>query len=576
MQKLDFISMTVYAVFILLVGMAFARTGSNTRSFFAAGANAHWWISGLSLFMSFLSAGTFVVWGSIAYDRGLVAITIQLTMCIGGLITAWFIAPRWKRTGALTAAEYIGNRLGTRLQQFFTYVFLLVALVTIAQVLYPVGKIVYLATPFSLEMSIGILGIMIVVYTAVGGLWAVMVTDVLQFVILFAAVLIVLPLSLNYVGGVNAFIERAPDDFFRALSGEYTLSFVLAFTLYHIVYISGNWAFVQRYTSVQNEKASRKVAYLFAGLYAFSPFIWMLPPMIYRVMNPELSGLESEGAYLRICQAVMPAGLMGLMLAAMISATASTANTILNLLAAVFTNDIYKKLFRPEASERHLVWIGRLATVLFGVCTIGLALLVPKVGGIVNVVLSIGAITGGSLLAPVVWTLFSRRQSAFSIFIVSAVSLAVSLFFKFITPLAFDFTLSRAAEMMVGIGLPLSLLALFEWIIYRRVEASADYRTYLKKGEANRRVAVQPETGAESSQGQNAFGIRAISVGLAATGAGITLLGILADRHPVLVIGVGIFIFLLAVPVWLAARQSDRALLQETPAVAGTEKVNAG
>ena len=130
MQQLDFIVMAGFALFVLLVGLAFARTGADTKSFFAAGENAPGWVSGLSLFMSFLSAGTFVVWGSIAYDQGLVAITIQLTMCVGGLVTALFIAPRWKRAGALTAAEYIGNRLGTKLQQFFTYIFLLVALVT--------------------------------------------------------------------------------------------------------------------------------------------------------------------------------------------------------------------------------------------------------------------------------------------------------------------------------------------------------------------------------------------------------------------------------------------------------------
>jgi len=90
--------MAVFAVFQMVVGLAFARTGTDSKSFFAAGEAAPWWVSGLSLFMSFLSAGTFVVWGSIAYDLGFVAITIQLSMCIGGLVTAYFIAARWKRT----------------------------------------------------------------------------------------------------------------------------------------------------------------------------------------------------------------------------------------------------------------------------------------------------------------------------------------------------------------------------------------------------------------------------------------------------------------------------------------------
>lgn len=552
--------MAVFAIFVLLVGLAFARTGSDTKSFFAAGQNAPWWVSGLSLFMSFLSAGTFVVWGSIAYDQGLVAITIQLTMCVGGLVTALYIAPRWKRAGALTAAEYIGNRLGTRLQQFFTYVFLLVALVTTAQVLYPVGKLVYLATPFSLEMSILLLGIMIIVYTAVGGLWAVMVTDVLQFVILLAAVLLVIPLSLDYVGGLDAFIAKAPESFFAPFSGDYSLGFILAFTLYHIVYISGSWPFVQRYTSVSTEKDSRKVAFLFVGLYLLSPFIWMLPPMIYRVMNPELSGLESEGAYLMICKKILPAGLLGLMLSAMISATASTANTILNLLAAVFTNDIYKKLLRPGASERNAVAVGRLATVVFGLITIGLALLVPKVGGLVSVVLAIGAITGGSLLAPVVWTLFSRRQTAFSILVTSVSSLMLSLFFKFFTPFAFDFALSKAAEMIVGIGFPLLVLACFEWLVYRGVRESAEYRIYRewKLRKAGEQV-LESAAEASSAAAQNAFGIKAISVSMAITGIGIGVLGLISARYQGPVVGMGVLILLLSLPVWWLALRPGKA-----------------
>ena len=559
MQQLDFIVMAGFALFVLLVGLAFARTGADTKSFFAAGENAPWWVSGLSLFMSFLSAGTFVVWGSIAYDQGLVAITIQLTMCVGGLVTALFIAPRWKRAGALTAAEYIGNRLGTKLQQFFTYIFLLVALVTTAQVLYPVGKLVYLATPFSLEVSILLLGIMIIIYTAVGGLWAVMVTDVLQFVILFAAVLVVLPLSLDYVGGLDNFLEKAPENFFAPLSGDYSLGFILAFTLYHCVYISGSWPFVQRYTSVKNEKESRKVAFLFVGLYLVSPFIWMLPPMIYRVMNPDLSGLESEGAYLMICKTILPAGLLGLMLAAMISATASTANTILNLLAAVFTNDIYKKLFRPQASEKHAVGVGRLATVVFGLITIGLALLVPKVGGLVSVVLAIGAITGGSLLAPIIWTLFSRRQTAFSIFFTSVSSLVLSLFFKFLTPFAFDFALSKAAEMIVGIGFPLLVLALFEWVIYRGVSASKEYIIYQEwYGNKAREKSIHSDADVASGAAQNAFGIKAISVGLAITGLGILVLGLIAAKYQGLVAGVGLTILVLSLPVWWLAVRSGK------------------
>src|SRR5690554_3149835 len=111
MQLIDYITMGVYLVGILIAGLAMARTGKDTKSFFGAGGQAPWWISGLSLYMSFFSAGTFVVWGAIAYELGWVAITIQWCMALAGLVIALFIAPRWRRSGALTAAEFIQKRL---------------------------------------------------------------------------------------------------------------------------------------------------------------------------------------------------------------------------------------------------------------------------------------------------------------------------------------------------------------------------------------------------------------------------------------------------------------------------------
>ncbi len=536
--------MAAFAVFQLVLGLAFSRTGTDAKSFFAAGESAPWWVSGLSLFMSFLSAGTFVVWGSIAYNLGFVAITIQLSMCIGGLATAYFIAARWKRTHAMTAAEYIGRRLGTRVQQFFTYLLTLVTLFIIGGVLYPVGKLVYVATPFSLETCIIALGLMVILYTAMGGLWAVLVTDVLQFVILFAAVLILVPLALERTDGLRAFVQKVPTDFFKVFNGEYTLGFTLAFTLYHIIYIGGSWAFVQRYTSVSTPRESKKVAYLFAGLYSLSPFLWMLPPMIFRSLKPDLTGLEAEGAYMLMAQLVLPAGLVGLMLAAMVSATASTANTLLNMLAAVFTNDIYKKLIAPDATETTQVRVGRSMTVVFGLVAIGIALLVPRIGGLVNLVLSIAAITAGSLLLPVLWTLFSKKQNAQSILLVSLVSLTAGLIFKFLTPAIFNFSLSRAAEMSVGVGLPLVLLAFFEWIVFRKKAKDEQFIRYQEWNVSRNQIVTAEVSTAISaaSSSQNTFALRAIAISFALTGLSIAGLGINGGKDIGLIVGIGLLI----------------------------------
>jgi solute:Na+ symporter, SSS family len=294
-------------------------------------------------------------------------------------------------------------------------------------------------------------------------------------------------------------------------------------------------------------------------LYSVSPFLWMLPPMIYRSLNPGLSGLQTEGAYMLMAQLVLPAGLVGLMLAAMVSATASTANTLLNMLAAVFTIDVYKKLINPSASETVQVRVGRSMTVVFGLITIGIALAVPHLGGLVNLVLSVGAISGGSLLLPVVWTLFSKRQNARSILVVALVSLGTGLFFKFITPVFLEFKLSRAAEMSVGVGLPFLLLALFEWVLYRNTKEDRQYIQYQQwlAGRTLARAEVPTaavSTGAVSTGAatatQNTFALRAIAISLAITGLGIAGLGIHAGENVGLIAGIGLTIVAVGAWVW--------------------------
>lgn len=291
---IDTAVIVIFSAFVLGIGLLFARTGRNLKSFFAGGEAVPWFIGGLSLFMSFFSAGTFVAWGSIAYKYGWVAITIQWTMCIGALVTGLYLAPRWKATGALTAAEFIRERLGLTVQKAYIFIFTLVSVFIKGSVLYPVAKLVSSSLNLPLIPTTIGLGIFMIAYTAVGGLWAVMVTDILQFVVLSAAVFILLPLSLDKVGGFEGFVKAVPDDFFNPLNGEYTFGFVLAFVFYHIAYIGGNWTFVQRYTSVDSPKSARKVAFLFAGLYLISPVIWMMPPMIYHAIDPSLTGLDTE------------------------------------------------------------------------------------------------------------------------------------------------------------------------------------------------------------------------------------------------------------------------------------------
>ena len=542
MGNIDIGVIIVFTILVFLCGLSFSKSGKNMKSFFAAGGALPWWMSGLSLFMSFFSAGTFVVWGSIAYNSGWVAITIQSTMCIAGLIIGFIIAPKWQKTKALTAAEFITDRLGYNTQKVYTYLFLLISLFSTGAFLYPVAKIVQVSTDIPIETSIIVLGILILIYTAVGGLWAVIVTDVLQFVVLTAAVLIVVPLSLDKIGGIDGFVANAPNQFFNLVNEEYSWGFMVAFGLYNLFFIAGNWAYVQRYTSVASPRDAKKVGWLFGGLYLISPIIWMLPPMIYRVLNPELSGLADEGAYLLMCKEVLPIGMLGLMLGGMIFATSSSVNTTLNISAGVLANDVYKH-FKPNSTGDQLVKVGRKATIGLGIITILVALLVPYMGGIVEVVMSLAAITGGAMFLPPMWALFSKHQTGKSVLTVTIISLVVNAFFKFLAPSILDISLSRSEEMGLGALVPMVLLTVFEMYARSKNTSTAQHEAHQ---EIIRQKNLEP---VEDSGEGNRKGGRVIGTGIISTGFLLIILSIIAKTGAILVAIMGVLVLLLGAVV---------------------------
>jgi len=535
MELFDLIIIGIYFVIMLVVGLMFSRSGNSTKNFFAGGGNVPWWISGLSLYMSFFSSGVFVVWGSIAYQQGLVAITIQWTMCIASFIVAFFIAPRWNRLSILTAAEYIGSRFGSFLQKAYAVSFMVVGVVIAGSVLYPVSRLLQESLGVPFQTVVIVLGLVVILYTTLGGLWAVLVTDVLQFVILTATVLFTAVLALNEVGGISQFFAKLPDSHLSFSGGEYTNLFMFTFILVHIVKIGGDWTYIQRFTSVPSPSDAKKAVLLFSGLYLVSPIVWMLPPMVYFILEPNLDRHGAETAYILICQKVLPVGMLGMMLASMISATASTANTILNMSAAVFTNDIYKKFINPISSEKKLMVIARSSTVFFGMLMILIALSVPNMGGVVSLILSINALTYVPLLAPPVWALFSPYITWKGAFTSIVVGLGVNLFFKFISPIWFDLSLNRTEEAMVGLVITPMILLLFE--LYQRYIIKTKISKHSDMGTPTKRKQVEPE-----SIEQNQFGISIVAYTVIAAGFSFVLIALFTSQYHRAIFMMGVLI----------------------------------
>lgn len=553
MTLTDYIVIVLFSLLILFIGLSFSKTsGKDMKSFFAAGGAVPWWINSLSLFMGFVSAGTFVVWGSIAYTSGLVSISIQWTMSIAGFLVGFLIAPKWHQTKSLTAAEYISDRLGINIQKSYSYIYLSIMVFMTGVYLYSVSRILEVSTGIPLYLSIGLLGLIVIVYTTLGGLWAVVVTDVLQFVILTAAAIIVVPLSLERVGGVQQFMNLLPSEgFFDFTNHEYTWSFLIGFGLYNFFYLSGQWGFVQRYTSVSSSADSRKVGWMFGLLYIISPVIWMLPPMIYRALNPELNGLQDEGAYLMMCKEVLPAGMLGLMLISLVFATNSSVQGVLNISAGVITNDLFKTRF-PQTSEKRLMQIAKISTLVFGLITIGIAMLVPFMGGAKEVVLSVAALTGAPMYLPLIWSLFSTKQTGKTVLATTLISLAITLSFKFLLPALIDYNLSRAGEMILGVSVPAFFIVLTEIFLRFRKTDDQEFLNYLEiKGKKTGPEIIE-DTGRQSSD-ENKKGLRMIAIGILATGLIIGVLGLMAPNGKIYVLGMAFLLLMIGFRIFYKA-----------------------
>jgi Na+/proline symporter len=474
--------------------MVLAARNKTTAEMFAAGGQSPWWVAGLSGFMTMFSAGTFVVWGGIAYKHGMVAVAINICYGLAALLVGWTVAGKWKQSGIKSPAEYVELRFGRAALHFYTWAIMSFKMIGTAVALYSLCVLMVAIMPLaegnplrdaatgnlSLNATIVILGGIVVLYTMIGGLWGVLMTDVLQFIVLNLAVLFVVPLALADVGGVGQFIAKAPAGFMMPTGGGYTWFFLAGWIAIHYFVVGAEWAFVQRYLCVPSPRDARKGTYLFGVLYLVSPLLWLLPPMIQRVRVPlppgasdELTSLMAESAYIDACQAVLPAGLIGLMLAAMFSATASMVSSQLNVFAGVLTNDILKPWLSGE-DERVLVWAGRGFTMLLGAGIVGLALSVRAMGGAEDVIVPAASLMVGPLLAPLLVGLVSRRLPSATVWITAAICCACILLVK-VAPLgegffsrfpgiqvlgAWSSSLGRSTDIVLGVVLP-SIVVLF-------------------------------------------------------------------------------------------------------------------
>ena len=451
---IEYVVIAGYLAALVGLGFAFKRFNSGVSDYFRSGCRASWWLVGSSAFMQMFSAWTFTGAAGAAFEAGWSVMVIFFANVLVFFLVFLFLGPWFRQLRAITAPEVIRLRFGPGTQQLYAWLQGILGLLYAAVWLW--GLATFTASVFNLEdlaamvnmgevqFVIAMTGLVVLVYSVTGGAWAVFATDFVQSLILVPLTILVAYLCLQEVGGVGGLFSEIEsqglteefalikaDDAFPL--GKYGLAFACAVVWYKAISYS-TLLTAQKYFGVKDGNEARKAGLLACVLMMGGMLIWFIPPMVARLTMPDTVNAvdltkPAEASYALIAVKVLPVGMTGLMVVAMLAATMSSMDSGLNKNAAVFVRDIEPLLRKivgyAEPSDRTQFRVGQVVSVLLGCAIIGLALYFSGVDGrgVFEWMLNIGALVALPLAIPMMLALFIRRAPAWS----AAVSVGVAL-----------------------------------------------------------------------------------------------------------------------------------------------------
>lgn len=390
LSPIDYAVVAAFFAAMVAVGVRYARRSKTAGQFFGGDKTAPWWLSGISFYMNSFSALAFVMYSALAYKFGWVPVTVSWLSVPAVLLGAWFLAVRWRRAATGSPIDFISTRYTPAMCRTLAVLGLPMQLLDNALKLLAIGTVVGVGMGFPLFWSICASGLIIVLYTFLGGLKATLACDFIQFFVILAVVLTLPFLCLGRLAaldggsglahGLRVFVDRAPDGFFAFTAGQYTWVYMLVFFCCVGSTLSTNWSLVQRYYSTRSDRDAKKMAYLVAALLFLGPPLFFFPAMAARVFLPPVAEADMNGVYAILCRAVLPAGMMGMVIAAMFSATMSSLAGNFNAAAAVVVGELCPWLAKAK-SERARMVAARAATALVGGLTVALTFVMQYAQG---------------------------------------------------------------------------------------------------------------------------------------------------------------------------------------------------
>ena len=401
LTTVDWLVIALYFAVNLLIGFYYARrAGGNVSEFFLSGRSVPWWLAGTSMVATTFGADTPLVVTGLIYRQGIAGNWLWWSFALSGMLTVFFFAPLWRRSQVLTDIEFVELRYSGPSATFlrgFRALYLALPVNTIIMGWVNLAMVKILTLTLGLHTvrqqltAVFVCLALTLAYNAISGLWAVLWTDMVQFVLKMSMVVLLAFFAVRAVGGMHGLTTKIHA--YDALhGGRHTLSFVPStadsFFLTLLVLMSLNWwaswypgaepggggYIAQRIFSAKDEKNGIGATLWFnIAHYAVRPWPWIATALVALVLLPAPDAAQGgmEGAYVWVMVHYLPASLRGLMLAGFAAAYMSTIGTHLNLGASYLVNDVYGRFINRDASERHYVNVSRLATVLVALLSAG-------------------------------------------------------------------------------------------------------------------------------------------------------------------------------------------------------------
>jgi SSS family solute:Na+ symporter len=461
-----------YLVAMVLVGVYFSRKNKNADQFTKASGLIPGWATGLSIYATFLSSNTFLGVPGKAFGSNWNSFVFSLSMPLAAYAASRYFVPFYRRTGEISAYTHFEHRFGPWARTYAVICFLLTQLARMGSIFLGIALSLQALTGYSMQMIMLVMGICIIIYTVLGGMEAVIWTEVVQAVIKTAGALLILYLIVEAMpGGVSTIIDigQANDKFsLGSFSPDFTQSTFWVVLLYGFFINLNNFGmdqnYIQRYHTTASEKEASKSLWLCVWLYVPASLLFFLIGaclFAYYQVHPEfLDAIRQKAAMDRLPAGAsaseiaqltatlkpadygdkvmphfmvtnVPAGLMGLLVSALLSAAMSTISSGMNASATVFTEDIYKRYINPNPSSRKQLTLLHIATVVVGLLGLGAGLAMIGVKSILDTWWTLSGIFAAGMLGLFLLGLISRRTGSTEAFTATTIGVLVILWMTF-------------------------------------------------------------------------------------------------------------------------------------------------